>query len=51
MFRAGEILKTLKVVAIIICIVATFIIWTAVPDDELNELEEEYASKQSKRST
>jgi hypothetical protein len=41
-------LKILRIVAIIVFMVVILFIWTAVPEDELNELEEEYASKQSK---
>ena len=40
-------LKIFKVVAIIMAIVAIFIIWTAVPEEEFNEQEDNHASKQS----
>jgi nitrogen fixation-related uncharacterized protein len=42
-----SLLKILKVVAIIMAMVAIFFIWTAVPDDEFYEQEDNHASEQS----
>lgn len=43
-----SLLQFLKVVAIIVAMVAIFIIWTAVPEDQLTEPEENNALEQSK---
>ena len=47
-FRVRQLLKIIKAIAIIVAVVAIFIIWTIVPEDEFNEIEVNHAHKQSK---
>jgi|688.fasta_scaffold45228_11 hypothetical protein len=48
MIRAKTLLRVFKYLAIIISVIGFFILWTSVPEDNLNETEVNHASEQSK---